>query len=158
MLYADDIVLIDKCANKLNANLQLWRRALEDNGLRISRSKTEYLKCSFSEQPLSSTDIVIEGQPVPKLNQFKYLGFMLTADANIDADVTHKNNAGWLRWRTLTGVLCDDQMPIRLKGRIYKTAVRPSLMYGSECWATNKKYEQKMHTNEMKIETGQSSK
>ncbi|XP_063540276.1 uncharacterized protein LOC134749304 [Cydia strobilella] len=151
MLYADDIVLIDKCANKLNATIQQWKQALEDNGLRISRSKTEYLKCSFSDQPIPSTDIVIEGQPVPKVDQFKYLGSMLTADANIDADVTHRVNAGWLRWRTLTGVLCDSRIPVRLKGRVYKTAVRPALMYGSECWATKKKHEQKMHTNEMKM-------
>ncbi|GJR60370.1 retrovirus-related pol polyprotein LINE-1 [Tanacetum coccineum] len=32
----------------LNGRLEQWRKALEDNGLRVSREKTEYLRCNFS--------------------------------------------------------------------------------------------------------------
>ena len=30
-------------------------------------------------------------------------------------------------------------------------AVRPAMLYGSECWAAKKQHEQKLHTNEMKM-------
>ncbi|CAK1595248.1 unnamed protein product [Parnassius mnemosyne] len=151
MLYADDIVLIDKCAIRLQATLEQWRQALENNGLHISRSKTEFLRCSFSEQYTPNISVSIDGQPLPCVNKFKYLGSVLTADINIDADVTHRINAAWLRWRTLSGILCDSRMPIQLKGKIYKTAVRPAMLYGAECWAAKKIHEKKMHTNEMKM-------
>ncbi|GJU43912.1 cleavage/polyadenylation specificity factor, 25kDa subunit [Tanacetum coccineum] len=32
----------------LNERLEQWRKALEDNGLQVSREKTEYLRCNFS--------------------------------------------------------------------------------------------------------------
>ncbi|XP_044744683.1 uncharacterized protein LOC123306651 [Coccinella septempunctata] len=42
-------------------------------------------------------------------------------------------------------------MPIKTKGKVYKTAVRPAMLYGSECWAMKKCHEQTLHVNEMKM-------
>uniref|UniRef100_A0A8D9DMA0 Reverse transcriptase domain-containing protein n=1 Tax=Cacopsylla melanoneura TaxID=428564 RepID=A0A8D9DMA0_9HEMI len=43
MLFADDIVLCEFTAEALELKLENWRNALEQRGLRISRTKTEYL-------------------------------------------------------------------------------------------------------------------
>ncbi|GJR94481.1 retrovirus-related pol polyprotein LINE-1 [Tanacetum coccineum] len=40
MIFADDIVLIIESAEELNNRIESWRKALEDNGLRVSREKT----------------------------------------------------------------------------------------------------------------------
>ncbi|VFQ65974.1 unnamed protein product [Cuscuta campestris] len=48
-LFADDIVLIDDTHEGLNDKLELWRLAHETKGFRISRNKTEYMECRFSE-------------------------------------------------------------------------------------------------------------
>ncbi|XP_063627476.1 uncharacterized protein LOC134798981 [Cydia splendana] len=148
MLYADDIVLAANTAQHLQVLLNTWTHSLEIHRLRVSRSKTEYLKCPFSGSTSPET-ICIGSAPIPTVNKFKYLGSMLTADANID--VTHRINLAWQKWRTLTGVLCDPRMPIKTKGKVYKTAVRPVLLYGSECWTVKKTHEQKAHVNEMKM-------
>nr|GEZ91610.1 hypothetical protein [Tanacetum cinerariifolium] len=34
-------------AERLNNRLESWRKTLEDNGLRVNREKTEYLRCDF---------------------------------------------------------------------------------------------------------------
>lgn len=47
----------------------------------------------------------------------------------------------------MTGVKCDK----RLKGKLYKTVVRPATMNGSEYWAMNRKMEQKMSVTEMSV-------
>nr|GEW73020.1 hypothetical protein [Tanacetum cinerariifolium] len=44
---AEDIVLVAELADGLNIRLESWRKALEDNGLQVSREKTEYLRCNF---------------------------------------------------------------------------------------------------------------
>ncbi|XP_063534964.1 uncharacterized protein LOC134744947, partial [Cydia strobilella] len=43
------------------------------------------------------------------------------------------------------------RMPIKTKGKVYKTEIRPALTYGAECWALKKVHEQKVHTNEMRM-------
>ena len=42
-------------------------------------------------------------------------------------------------------------MPIKTKGKVYKTAVRPAMLYGAECWTILKKHEQQLHVAEMKM-------
>ena len=44
MLFADDIMLSRKNYRELEDDLEIWRNALERKGLKVSRSKTEYLK------------------------------------------------------------------------------------------------------------------
>ena len=40
---------------------------------------------------------------------------------------------------------------MKLKSKLYKTVVRPAMVYGSECWALRKQEEQRLHTTEMKL-------
>ena len=44
MLFADDIVLSRQNHRELKDDLEIWRNALERRSLKVSRSKTEYLK------------------------------------------------------------------------------------------------------------------
>ena len=38
----------------------------------------------------------------------------------------------------MLGIVCDQRMPITLKVAVYKTIIRPGLMYGSETWVPRK--------------------
>ena len=49
-----------------------------------------------------------------------------------------------------TGVMCDRNIPTKLKDKVYKTAIKPAMVYGAECWAVRKK-ERKLHTTEMRM-------
>ena len=40
---------------------------------------------------------------------------------------------------------------MKLKGRVYKTAVRPALLNGAETWATTIGQESRLEVNEMRI-------
>nr|GEU66528.1 retrovirus-related Pol polyprotein LINE-1 [Tanacetum cinerariifolium] len=53
LIFADDIVLVLESAKDLNTRLENWRKVLEDNGLRVSQEKTEYLICDFSIREIS---------------------------------------------------------------------------------------------------------
>jgi hypothetical protein len=118
----------------------------------VSRSKTEYLWCNFSgETNEEGVDVRIEDQSVPRTDSFKYLGSIIQKEGEIMDDVTHRIKAGWLRWRAASGVLCDKKIPLKLKGKFYKTAIRPALLYGSECWAMKKVHESKLEAAEMRM-------
>ncbi|KAH1232354.1 Craniofacial development protein 2 [Glycine max] len=50
-----------------------------------------------------------------------------------------------------SGVLCDAKVPIKLKGKFYRTAVRPAILYGTECWAVKSQHENKVGVAEMRM-------
>ena len=51
----------------------------------------------------------------------------------------------------MSGVLCDKKMSVKLKSKIYKEVVRPSMMYGTEYWGLKVKEERIMMTTETKM-------
>ena len=48
-------------------------------------------------------------------------------------------------------MLCDKKFPSRLKGKFYRVAIRPVLLYGTECWPVKKVFEQSMDITEMRM-------
>ncbi|XP_045495975.1 uncharacterized protein LOC123694555 [Colias croceus] len=150
LLYADDIVLIRDSAEDLEEALENWRHALETAGLKINRQKTEYMQCRHGSNN-QDRSINIQNHPLNTVDHFKYLGSVISNNGTIDADVTNRINTGWMKWRELSGVLCDNRMPVRVKGKAYKTAIRPALIYGSECWPIKQAHVTKIHAAEMRM-------
>ena len=66
--------------------------------------------------------------------KIRYLGSMLQRDGDIDADVSHRIKAGWIKWRQASGILCDERVPQKLKCKFYRTTIRPDMLYEAECW------------------------
>jgi hypothetical protein len=86
---------------------------------------------------------------VPKKDTFRYWGSMLQKDGDIDEDVSHKIKTGWLKLRQASGVLCDPRVPLKLKGKFYRTAIRPAMWYGAKCWSTKRRHVQQLSVAEM---------
>jgi Reverse transcriptase (RNA-dependent DNA polymerase) len=61
MHFADDVVLIDESRIGVNRKLELWRQTLESKGFRLSRTKTEYMRCQFSGENLDDGDVSLDG-------------------------------------------------------------------------------------------------
>ncbi|KAH1215226.1 NAD kinase 2, chloroplastic [Glycine max] len=152
MLFADDIVLLGESREELNERLETWRRALETHGFRLSRSKSEYMECKFNKRRrVSNSEVKIGDHIIPQVTRFKYLGSVIQDDGEIEGDVNHRIQAGWMKWRKASGVLCDAKVPIKLKGKFYRTAVRPTILYGTECWAVKSQHENKVGVAEMRM-------
>jgi hypothetical protein len=131
MLFTDNVVLVDESRIGVDQKLELWRRTLEAKGFRLSRFKTEYMKCDFSATTQEEGDVRLDGQMVPMKDTFRYLGSMLQKNGDIDEDVSHRIKVGWLKWSQASGVLCDPRVPLKLKGKFYRTAIRPAMLYGA---------------------------
>ena len=76
--------------------------------------------------------------PIQTVKVFKYLVSTFAAEGGSETDVNNRVKAAWAKWREVAGVMCDKKMPIKLKDKIYKTIVKPAMIYGSECWAVKK--------------------
>ena len=51
----------------------------------------------------------------------------------------------------MSGVICDRRVPAKVKGKVYKVAVRPAMLYGLETVALTKRQEAEMEVAELKM-------
>ena len=56
----------------LNAKLERWRHSLESKHFKLSMSKTEYLRCGFSEVESNDGEVTMGEMVVPRVDKFKY--------------------------------------------------------------------------------------
>ncbi|EPB72035.1 hypothetical protein ANCCEY_08865 [Ancylostoma ceylanicum] len=127
--------------------IRKWQLALADAGLKLNTKKTEVM--SSTEEDYQVFDV--SGTAFAQAKEFQYLGSYLNADGTVDAAVRGRIKCAWLKWRESTGILCDRRCSRVLKGKIYRRVVRPTLMYGSECWPLSKTHERMLNTVEMRM-------
>ena len=68
----------------------------------------------------------------------------MAENGDLDAEMTHRIQSGWKNWKKVSGILCDLRISLRVKGKVYKTVVRPAMMYRAETWAVKKAQEKKL--------------
>jgi hypothetical protein len=107
------------------------------------------MMCDFSMTGHEDGVVSLDGQVVAKKETFRYLGSMLQKDGDIDEDVRHRISAGWLKWCQASGVLCDKKVSQKLKDKFYRMAIRPTMLYGAECWPTKRRHFQQLSVAEM---------
>ncbi|PWG75188.1 hypothetical protein DF186_13925, partial [Enterococcus hirae] len=74
-----------------NKKLELWREVLEVYGLRISRSKTEYMECKFSlRRENFNIEVKIGENILRKVKSFKYFGCIIQDNGEIEYDVNYR--------------------------------------------------------------------
>ena len=118
---------------------------LDSKGLRISRTLIEYLRCDYSGRNLIvEPEVTISEEVIACTTKFRYLGSIIQSNGEIDEDVTHRIQMDELKWRAETRVLCDRKSPSRLKSKLYRGAIRPSLLYKTEYWSAEKTFKHKM--------------
>ena len=71
MLFADDIVICEETREEVERRLESWKYALERRGMKVSRSKTEYLCINGGND---DETVKMEDTKVPRIKKFKYLG------------------------------------------------------------------------------------
>ena len=91
---SDDVRICNFFIISLLRKLELWRQTLESKCFRLSRTKTEYMKCNFDGVVQEEGDVSLEGQVVPKKDTFRYLRLMLQRDEDIDADINLESKHG----------------------------------------------------------------
>ncbi|KAK3556661.1 hypothetical protein QTP70_011927 [Hemibagrus guttatus] len=148
MMFADDIVICSESRKQLEENLERWRFALERRGMKVSGSKTEYMCVNERE---GSGTVRLQGEEVKKVQEFKYLGSTVQSNGECGKEVKKRVQAGWNGWRKVWGVLCERKISARIKGKVYRTVVRPAMLYGLETVSLRKRQESELEVAELKM-------
>ncbi|KAK3568025.1 hypothetical protein QTP86_028617 [Hemibagrus guttatus] len=148
MMFAEDIVICSESREQVEVNLERWRFALERRGMKVSRIKTEYMCVNERE---GSATVRLQGEEVKKVQEFKYLVSTVQSNGECGKEVKKRVQAGWNGWRKVSGVLCDRKISARIKGKVYRTVVRPAMLYGLETVSLRKRQESELEVAELKM-------
>ena len=72
------------------------------------------------------------------VDKFCYLVDMLSVDGDADAAVEARMRIGWNKFRQLVPLLTSKDVSLIMRGRLYSSCVRSSMLHGSETWLVRK--------------------
>ncbi|KAM1838659.1 hypothetical protein ACFX14_020281 [Malus domestica] len=72
---------------------------------------------STSREDATSTYETDKATKITKSDRFRYLGSILQENGELDGDLNHIIQAGWMKGKSASGVLCDRRKLLKLKGK-----------------------------------------
>ena len=135
LLFADDAALVTHTERALQRLTSCFAAACELFGLVVSIKKTEVLHQPAPQSSSQPPSITINGTLLKTVQQFCYLGSIISTDARIDKEVDNrlaKANSAFGRLRRR--VWNNNNLKTHTKVRVYKAVVLTTLLYGSESW------------------------
>ena len=82
------------------------------------------------------------------VNRFCYLGDMLGAAGGCGEASRTRVRGAWGQFKVFAELVIRRGMPLRQKGRVYRSCVQSAMVYASETWAVRVEEEQRMERNE----------
>ena len=68
-----------------------------------------------------------------------------------DAEIIQTAKSGRKHLNRVSEVRCDQRINLFVNEKVYKTVVRPAIMYEAETWAVKKAQEKKLNVAEIKV-------
>ena len=72
------------------------------------------------------------GTSLELVDNFCYVGDMLSIDGNADAAAEARVRKGWNKFRQLVPLLTNKDVSIRMREKLYRSCPRSSMLHGSE--------------------------
>jgi len=76
---------------------------------------------------------------------------MLSVDGDADAAVEARSRIGWNKFRQLVPLLTNKDVSLIMRGRLYSSCVRSSMLCGSETWPVRKENVVALQRAEMRM-------
>jgi hypothetical protein len=134
--FADDVDIVGRRFEAVAENYTRLKREAERIGLRINTAKTKYMLAGGTEADrarLGST-VTIDGDEFEVVDEFVYLGSLVTADNDTSREIRRRIVSGSRAYYGLHKQLRSNRLSLRTKYTMYKTLIRPVVLYGHETW------------------------
>ncbi|KAK6726881.1 hypothetical protein RB195_004900 [Necator americanus] len=125
-----DVVIFAESSTKLQRVVNLVSKLAAAYGLRLRPDKCKQMWISSRPR----TGIRVDGQPI-ELVEFCYLSCTLKNNGSYERDVQQRCAKATSAFNSLTKCLWSTSITNEVKLRVYLSAIRPIMMYGSETWA-----------------------
>lgn len=147
LAFADDIAIVSRSKKELREVLIRLEQSAEKMGLEISEKKTKYMEWNRNEVRRDGKLEIRTAKgklySFQEVESFTYLGAEFTKKPNIKKEIQNRLQKGNKCMYKLRNVMNSKLLSRNAKIRIYKSVLRPVVLFGSETWTMGKS-EQKM--------------
>ena len=143
LLYADDISLVCDTAVKLREAVTIMDATFLRWGLTISTKKTKVLVVGRNAAAQAADSVImLRGEQLEVVSQFKYLGSIFTSDCTLDAEITHRVAAANSAFQQLrrANIWSSRALTLSVKMQFFQCIVMSVLLYSGETWAAVKQH------------------
>ena len=132
-VFADDIALFAHESEDIQHNINELERVANAVGLSINANKTKSM--SNAVIPDLAEGLLVNNEEIEVVREFKYLGSILTQDANPEREILCRIALAGSAFNCLRNVWRNSKYSQKLKLRIYNSNVLSVLTYGCETWS-----------------------
>ena len=100
-------------------------------GLPINEEKAKFMQ--VTSKPIMIPELIVEEQKFEVVQQFRYLGTIVTNDNNLYKEIRYRISLANNCYHGLKHLFRSQFLNLRTKLNLYKTLLKPVLTYGSEC-------------------------
>ena len=121
------------------------RTASSKFGLKINIKKTEVMFQPNSTMTMEE-DINADETTLTHVKEFTYLGSIIASDGHIEAELQKRMSKASMSFGRFWERLWNNQnVSIRVKGKIYRAIMLSTLLYGAETWTVYRRHVKKLH-------------
>ena len=138
--FADDIALLSSTRQHIQTKTDKLAHEAERVGLKVNVDKCKLLRINSR-----NNDVVeVNGRGIEDVDRLVYLGATVSKEGGGTEDIHNRVVKARGVFLKLKKIWSSNSISRRTKVRLYKTLVKPVLMYGCETWKMNKSDENKI--------------
>uniref|UniRef100_A0A3P8SJP4 Reverse transcriptase domain-containing protein n=1 Tax=Amphiprion percula TaxID=161767 RepID=A0A3P8SJP4_AMPPE len=118
--FADDIILFTESEEQLGRLLNDLNKEGKKDGMKMNKRKTKIM-CNEVARRTRRNGISIDGEQLEEVEEYKYLGRMLTPGNEMAREIDERITAGWKRFGQYSSFLKDQKIPMCMKKKIMDT-------------------------------------
>lgn len=142
LLFADDSVILAESSNQLKKGIQAasdWAdKSLMVFGIeKCGIMMFNYQKSKSAMRRFKRKHFLLQGQKVPFVDNYLYLGINIKQSLNIDEIVNARIAKGERALLTARHLLCNKTIPLSSRVMVFRACVLPVFLFGAELWGTS---------------------
>ena len=149
ILFADDTALVADSEKKLQKLVDEFGRVCERRKLKVNVSKSKVMRCTGSDDG-RRLNIILNGELLEEVNQFKYLGAQIGRRGGVEDDVLWRVGEARKAAGTVKSLWKNGGLGMGAKKMLYEGIVVPTAMYGAEVWGLKEAERRKLDVFEMR--------
>ena len=145
--FADDIVLISNNGEEVEEMLNELNQESNKLGMKINMKKTKVMYNEYA----TIKPVHIGTQEVEQVNDYVYLGQLVTMQNDKSDEIKRRIAAGWGVFGQYRDIL-KSKIPLSLKRKVYNQCIQAAMTYGCQTWAVTKRMQDRLKTTQRSME------